>query len=483
MGARRPSPAAVLGLLALVGGAALPAPAAEWGVTPEVGNTLVYDDNRRLAVGEHDPAWGTLLDAGVALGVRTERTEAEITPRIEVRRFSAEQDLLDRDDRHLQGVVRHLGERSRLELNAALSYRGSLTTDLESTERTNVNSDTRDRSLGATWSYAVTPSNTLQVSGNYSDIDYDLDRTTGLRDYRFASIAATGVHQWSARDQISLSVFRSRFRSPEATTTLDGVATTGETETTTTGFQLGWNRTLSETLTGSVSVGTRHSETRSTTRRTTTNGVNFVPPGGQVEVVADTRGGDLTGAVARVPAASTITVPGAGGPVTAPPNTFPPGSTLTALAVAIPPGAEVLLLDQDVDQSSRGLALNASLEQTLDTWSWRADFSRSLSPQSNGDLRERDNLDLVLRRRFSQRLTGLVDGRYFEDGGLDDGGGDGQRTFLRVSAGLRWQVSPYWTVTGRYQHRRNETRDAATAESNGVLFTLAYRGEKTAWSR
>lgn len=479
MVARQPRGLRRLTPWAVVASVAVPVSAAEWAVTPEVRNTLVYDDNRRLSVADHDGVWGDLLDAGVALGFRTPRLEATVTPRFELHRFSGERDLLNREDRYLDGVVSHIGERSRLEINAALGYRGSLTNDLEADEQTNVNSDTRERAVTATWSYALTPRNTLQVSGSYSDIDFDLDRTTGLTDYRVASVSVTGVHQLGARDQLSLTLFQTRFNSPEATTEINGVATTAESLTTTTGFQLGWNRTLSETLTGSVSIGSRDSQTESTTRQSTVNGVTFAPAGGRVQIVASGQGGDLTGDVVSVPQSSTLVVP----PFQVPATLFNPGDTIAATVVAIPAGEEVLLIAQDIDESNQGLALNVSLNQRLERWSWQVDYSRSLSPQSNGALRERDNVQWSLRRRVSSRLTGLVDGRYYEDGGLDDGAGDDQRTFFRFSSGLRWQVSPYWALTGRYQHRRNENPNTDAAESNAVLFTLAYSGDKTAWSR
>lgn len=452
---------------------------AEWSVTPVVRNTLLYDDNRRLTLRDHEAVWGNRFRTEAQLRHRTERSDLSLSPRLEVRRFSGEKDILDREDRYLDGDYSLAGERYRFELSASLGYRGSLTTDLEAAEATNINSDTRNRSISATWSYALAARNTVQLAGTYSDLDYDLDDTTALTDYRVGSLSVTGIHQLTQRDQLSLTAFRTRFDSPTATTTRNGVSTTAQSLTTTTGFQLGWSRTFSETLQGSISAGVRRSDTTSRTTQTTRNGLSFSPASGTVDVVSNAQGADLTGAVARVPAASTLTVP----PFTLPPNFFAPGTRVSAVAVAIPAGTEVLLIDQDLDQDSRGLSLDASLEQTLESWSWSLGYSRSLTPLSNGALRERDDLNGSLRRRFSERLTGLLDGRYYEEGGLDDDDGADDRTFLRLSGGLRWRLSPYWTLSGRYQYRRNENRNAETAESNALLFTLAYSGEKTAWSR
>jgi hypothetical protein len=450
---------------------------AEWSVTPEVRDTLLYDDNRRLTQDDHETVWGNLLNAGADFSWRTERSTATVTPRVEARRFSAEKDLLDRDDRFLSGSFRHLTELSSLDLRAGLAYRGSLTTDLEATERTNINSDTRARDLSATWTRALTPRNTVQLSGSFRDVSYELAESSGLTDFDSASLVATGIHQLTERDRLSLAVFRSRYRSPRATTVTPGVATTQESQVTTTGFQLGWERELTETLSFSVSGGTRQSRTQSELLQAFDTARNVDVGGRRVRVESGRDTLDLTGGAVEVPPGLLFVGPGIFG-------VGLPGADFTApegTRVAVPGGTELRL--SDVDETSDGLVIDASVSQTLETLSWNAAYSRNISPQSDGTLRERDDLSLALRKRLSPRHTGLVNARYYEDGGLDDDGGGNERQFLRLSAGLRWELTPYWSVSGRYQYRRNENPSTDAAESNAVLFTVAYSGDKTSWSR
>jgi len=136
----------------------------------------------------------------------------------------------------------------------------------------------------------------------------------------------------------------------------------------------------------------------------------------------------------------------------------------------------------DNDDTSTGLAINASIEQQLETMDWEVTFSRTLTPQGDGDLTERDQITLSLGRRFSERLRGNLDARYFQDSGLD-GEGQDEREFLRVAAGVRWRLSRFWTVSSRYQYRRNERDSIGTAESNGLFVSLDYNLDKMAWSR
>lgn len=451
--------------------------AAEWSVTPEVRETVLFDDNRRLTTADHESVWGNELTAGGRGRYRTELTEISITPKFRQRRFSNEKEILDRDDFLFDADLEHTGERSRLELGLSLDYRGSLTTDLESSTRTNVNVDARDRALSGSWSYALDARNSVQVAGSYSDIDYENSTTTGLSGYRFASVSVTGIRSLTERDQVSLTVFNSRYTQPRNITVSNNVATTQESETDTVGFQLGYSRSFTENLLGSVSLGTRNSDSESQTSQafdvTTPIGVG----GQRVSAAAANNKVDITGDPLRVPAGSTFllgglfpVVAGDGADFTAAPGTV----------LLVPPGTGVLL--SDVDESSSGLAINASIEQALETLDWSVSYSRSLSPQADGDLNERDDLQVRLRQEFSQRLSGTLDGRYYEDGAVGDSG-QNERKFFRLAAGLNWRLDRNWTLGGRYQFRRNENSVGDAAESNAVFITLTYLRDTLAWSR
>lgn len=60
--------------------------------------------------------------------------------------------------------------------------------------------------------------------------------------------------------------------------------------------------------------------------------------------------------------------------------------------------------------------------------------------------------------------------------------GDVSRDYARLDARIRYRLTEFWSLIGGYSYSRAEG-SLEPAESNGILLTLAYEGEKWSISR
>jgi hypothetical protein len=137
-----------------------------------------------------------------------------------------------------------------------------------------------------------------------------------------------------------------------------------------------------------------------------------------------------------------------------------------------------------LETTEDGQLINASLTQTLERGSWSVTASRTLSPTGEGVLVTRDELRGNLTHGLSQRLEGRLGVLAFADSSV---GGQGQRSdrdYARVELGLRYRLTPYWSVTGQYNYRyeKYDTNPDA-ADSNALWLTVNWQGNKWATSR
>lgn len=131
------------------------------------------------------------------------------------------------------------------------------------------------------------------------------------------------------------------------------------------------------------------------------------------------------------------------------------------------------------DKSDTGAVLNASLTGETPLTTWEISLSRTPRPNGRGFLLQRDQLMLDVEHDISRRLSGRINGRLVDVESLDDSSNIADREYARGAVGLTWQLSRHWYLDGRYRYTWQKLQNRSnTAESNSVLITLTYDGDR-----
>jgi hypothetical protein len=226
----------------------LGAQAAEFAFEPDIRASGEVNDNRRLTNGPHDTVIGSLLTLDALLAVRTERTSVEVTPMINAERYSDDAGLdLDNEDYILNMLIVHsASEISQLEIEVEMAEEALLRTEVTDTGILQAGATRRTQAVSPAWTWIVTEKDSLRIGFSSQQIN---NEGAGLVDYTFKSADTTWTHSFSERDQGSLTLFGSVFRIPDL-----------QSKSRSAGFQVGYTRAFSETLTGTASIGMLYSD-------------------------------------------------------------------------------------------------------------------------------------------------------------------------------------------------------------------------------
>jgi len=142
-------------------------------------------------------------------------------------------------------------------------------------------------------------------------------------------------------------------------------------------------------------------------------------------------------------------------------------------------------LPVEAHASATGKLFQFNLEKDWERTSLEANLTRNVSPSGRGSQSTTDDLNLKASHRLSETLTGRVEFRYSEQKGEGDAINPAlDSTRSTISANLNWHFSPYWSLNGGYRyHRILYTNAISAADSNALMFTLRYNGDKQALSR
>lgn len=228
--------------------------AAEWVAEPSITLRGEYDDNIRLTTLDHDDVWGTILDPSLKLSRRTELWDLNANGRVRAAWYSGDDDL-DTVDNFFDLAAERRFERGSLEASAGLVNDTTLQNEyLDIDTGLVVNQiDRSRRSARLAGQYMFTEATWVEVSVDYSQVEYDDGLRFGLLDYDYLTPGLRVIHQLNPKTQVFGILSHARV----------DYDTASELESKTDSLQLGAAYDITEVWKVSGSVGTRRTETSS----------------------------------------------------------------------------------------------------------------------------------------------------------------------------------------------------------------------------
>ncbi|MCK4952019.1 MAG: outer membrane beta-barrel protein [Gammaproteobacteria bacterium] len=423
---------------------------AEWAFEPSVVMSATQNDNFRFAIVEESVS-GMQLHPKIKLSRRTRASEImfsgqAFSSRYDNSRYDSDEIMLD------FGSFLKNTERSTIRVNAGISRRTILSTEIEDSGRFGEVELYKDRiSFNPSWEYQWSSSSLLQVS--YSGQDADYNGSTSHTDYQYHSLVGSYSFRQSEKNQYGITLLATRY-DPNSTDiafidyncnanllaafnicipdpafgfAVGSVPATSNI-TDSVGFNLGITRNFSQTLSGNVSIGLTRSEN------------TLVRDATQFEIDNAAEFGDITPTVVSTGIINKVVE-----------------STLTTL--------------------------EASLTKNYELTSITVRLNNSLRPSSNGSLNEITDAALDIKHNISQRLK--------LSGNLKATSSQTQNETTSLNrdyytAGLKatWNLTKWWRLGAEYLYRQQRYDIVSdSTDSNQFTITLNYAGLKKSISR
>jgi len=402
--------------------------AAEWSAEPSISLRTGYNDNIRLTAVPHDSVWETDLSPAVKFGVAKENQGLTGDAGFAIRRFTGGSgadsgSVLNREDYHLLSNAFHKTLRGSIKVN--LDYIQDSTQDSELDETGNSVKDlaTRDKlTLGPSWSRLLTELTRLDLTYQYSNVEYSDDPGANLVDYKYNVTSASLLHQFTPRIQGTLAAGYSNYK-PDT-----------DFDSSTVTLQVGLTTNISETLLASVLAGQRQTTSDSSI------GTGFC-----IGAIPGATFPSCTGGI-PVPTGTAKTQVDTSSPVYSASitRTLETGSLSAALSRTSSPGANGELLDRTRLVLSGVYKLTETFRSSL-----RIEYT--------------ENETIVNRAGFTPD--------------------QGKETFFRVTPRASWHWRREWELAGEYQYASNEDVNTNKATRNALYVTLTYWPARMAISR
>lgn len=408
-------------LLAL---AASPLPAAEWAFEPGVEGRYRYDDNLRLQEVEQVETNEFALRTWADFSRRTARSE--ITGALEYTGRRFDEDGLDSDDGRVAiESFYNFSPRQRASLDLDLIKDTTLDTLLDQTGIVFDRIERTSTTLSPGWLYSFDEKTQLNATVNLTDVSFDDTGNTGLGDYRNYSFNLSATRNFTPQTQLILALGGSRFDRDDDSIESDNLQLT-----------LGFAHQYSERINFGGSVGARQTET------TIERGALVCPPG------------------------TTLFAP-----------------PLLPCADNAGNISNFITTNVSNEDSSTGLVGNLNARYDLERGSLSLNANRSVTANAFSGNTITDSLVATLEHRFSARLRGDMRVQWTQSEDSSDASLRLDRTLIRVSPGLSWDLSRDLRLRAGYRYTQQSRENRDDVDSNAVTLSLAYSWPKMAVSR
>ena len=390
-----------------------PSEAAEWSMEPSVDLRTEYNDNINFTSAPHPSVWGVILSPDVKFSGTTEALNVTGGLRFNFNRYFGEQGL-DTNDHILTLRSSYKGERDVLGLNVDSVEDSTLVSELSDTGVVLARDQRRLLSISPSWSHSLTERTTITASYTYNDVNYANNVETGLIDYRDQTATLALSYRPGERDLASLTGYYDRYETNP-----------GLFLANTYGIEVGYDRAFSETLHGSLAIGSRTTRSTSTTQALVCDG----------PILAGICFGNVT--------------------------------TVKSVTKA----------------NSTGYIFAANLDEQWETAKLSAALSRTINPSGLGTIVETDHLGLTWTQEWSPTVSSSVGANLYRSRYGQNVTGN-NNSYYTIEPGVSWRMTENWTLRGGYSYRSARYEGSqAHASANVAYLVLSYAWQKLSWSR
>jgi hypothetical protein len=380
---------------------------------PSVALRTEYNDNINLTTAPHPSVWGVILSPDVKFSGTTEALNVTGGLRFNFNRYFGEQGL-DTNDHILTLRSTYKAERDVLGLNIDSIEDSTLISELSDTGVVLARDQRRQLAINPSWTRSLTETISITTTYSYTDVDYANNVETGLIDYRDQTATVGLGYKPGERDLVTVAGYYDRYETKP-----------GLSVANTYGVEVGYDRAFSETLHGSLSVGSR--KTRSSTERQALICNGFI--------------------LAGICFGNVITV--------------------TSVTKA----------------NTTGYIFAANLDKQWETARLSGALSRSINPSGVGTLVQTDHLGLTWTQQWSPTVNSSASGGLYKSQYGGNVAGSNSR-YYTVEANVGWRLTEWWTLSGGYSYRRALYEGSQASPSANVAYlVLSYAWPKLSVSR
>lgn len=382
---------------------------AEWKIDPTLRLRTGYDDNIFLRIKDKVSSAEASFSPSAIFSVATPTSGVSGDVRFDFRRYEADSNLDDNNSR-IEVSSFHNLERTRLGLDLNFIKDTTLDSQLDTTGLAVGRVRRQSISASPNWRYNFNERTSLNASYNYNDVEYKNSGGTGFVNFTVNSAQASLIHVVNERATASFTLSRSSSDNDN------------DVESTNTNIQASSTYRFSQTLSASLSVGARRTET------------DFSQTSQVPIFVGDT----------------IIFVP----------------------------------LTQDISNSSSGFTFSSKIAKTFLRGQTALSASRNISNDINGRPIETTRLGSTSQYRFSDTLSTSLKLDAYNSTSENNIGQGLDRNYYTATPEFGWKFRKFWRLSGSYRYRL-QTFDSSSGEAkqNAAYLTLTYQWPRIAASR